>query len=83
MAAVSIFIMCYMFTSPHKSIQWNLTMKVTIGTTENVVYMEVSSIPSLNNTAMHYNGTGTGVLHGEVSFIQTVPNGELSLYFNL
>ena len=55
-------------------------MKDTIGTTEKVLYMEVSLIQRLNNTAMYYCGIETGVLNREVSFIQRVPNREVPLY---
>ena len=52
----------------------------TIGTSEIILYMEVSLIQGLNNTGKYYCGARISVLIRRVSFIQRVFNREVSLY---
>ena len=50
-------------------VQWNLSITDTIGTTETVLYMEVSLIHRLNNTLMYCHGMRTSVLNREVPHV--------------
>ena len=63
-------------------VQWNLSITDTKGTSETVLYMEVSLIQRLSNAVIYYCGmtTATNVLNREASFIQRVLNREVPLY---
>ena len=52
----------------------------TIGTSEIVLYMEVSLLQRLSNTVIHYCGTRASAINREVLFIQRVLNKEVPLY---
>ena len=63
--------LCARIKSPHKYLlQRNHSIMDTIGTAKAVLYVQVSLIQWLNNTAMYCSGSRTSVLNREMSSIE-------------